>query len=156
MCSNLNEIVYLEFAIMLTRYRLKLANLKYKFLIGELRVCTYCCKVVLTYLQSNNIEEDVLADLKALQEELLPPKPSIKSLDAESGIRGNVADLERQPSTHIRRKTVYGFMEENYTIKSRQGPFYYFIKKNVCFDKRSLSKMRETEKEKQFENQGTF
>uniref|UniRef100_V9IJF6 1-phosphatidylinositol-3-phosphate 5-kinase n=1 Tax=Apis cerana TaxID=7461 RepID=V9IJF6_APICE len=35
---------------------------------GDLRVCTYCCKVVLSYLQSSDMRSDLSADLKALLE----------------------------------------------------------------------------------------
>ncbi|XP_065348560.1 1-phosphatidylinositol 3-phosphate 5-kinase isoform X2 [Cloeon dipterum] len=37
---------------------------------GDLRVCTYCGKVVLSYLQSSDISADLNADLRALQEDL--------------------------------------------------------------------------------------
>lgn len=39
-------------------------------ILGDLRVCTYCCKVVLSYLQSADIGADLSADLRALQEDL--------------------------------------------------------------------------------------
>ncbi|XP_046386822.1 1-phosphatidylinositol 3-phosphate 5-kinase isoform X2 [Ischnura elegans] len=37
---------------------------------GDLRVCTYCCKVVLAYLQSSDAGADLSADLRAVQEDL--------------------------------------------------------------------------------------
>jgi 1-phosphatidylinositol-3-phosphate 5-kinase len=37
---------------------------------GDLRVCTYCCKVVLSYLQSSDVGADLTTDLKILQENL--------------------------------------------------------------------------------------
>lgn len=37
---------------------------------GGLRVCTYCCKLVLGYLQNADSGVNLTADLKALQENL--------------------------------------------------------------------------------------
>ncbi|XP_032520760.2 putative 1-phosphatidylinositol 3-phosphate 5-kinase isoform X1 [Danaus plexippus] len=45
---------------------------------GGLRVCTYCCNVVLTYLRENDMTEDISPDLKTLQESLQVKFPSNK------------------------------------------------------------------------------
>jgi 1-phosphatidylinositol-3-phosphate 5-kinase len=37
---------------------------------GDLRVCTYCSKVVLSYIQSPDINADLRSDLQALEEDL--------------------------------------------------------------------------------------
>ncbi|CAG9561466.1 unnamed protein product [Danaus chrysippus] len=80
---------------------------------GGLRVCTYCCNVVLTYLRENDMTEDISPDLKTLQESLQvklvkfpsnKPSPSSReflfSHEVESGdVRSNkepLADVFRQ------------------------------------------------------------
>ncbi|KAJ8686685.1 hypothetical protein QAD02_022479 [Eretmocerus hayati] len=75
---------------------------------GDLRVCTYCCKVVLSYLQSSDMRSDLSADLKALQEDL-EEKYGNNSLPAS---RKSSEVSENQ--TVIRRKTSVGYMEEKY------------------------------------------
>lgn len=79
--------------------------------IGDLRVCTYCCKVVLSYLQSSDMGADLTADLKALQEDLrvkygndLPPL-------AEKSANSVVDD-----ETQVCRKSSVGYMEEKYAL----------------------------------------
>ncbi|XP_053980102.1 1-phosphatidylinositol 3-phosphate 5-kinase [Hylaeus volcanicus] len=76
---------------------------------GDLRVCTYCCKVVLSYLQSSDMRSDLSADLKALQEDLQvkygsDPPPTTQKCENET-----VED-----ETSICRKPSVGYMEEKY------------------------------------------
>ncbi|XP_050725052.1 1-phosphatidylinositol 3-phosphate 5-kinase-like isoform X2 [Eriocheir sinensis] len=91
---------------------------------GELRVCTYCCKVVLSYLQSSNLAADVLADLRALMDDLLPnpvgqPIPGAGNNDfaAYGSLAGNGAALATPRGT-LRRHSL-GFQEEKYVAKTR-------------------------------------
>ncbi|XP_037795533.1 1-phosphatidylinositol 3-phosphate 5-kinase-like isoform X2 [Penaeus monodon] len=99
---------------------------------GELRVCTYCCKVVLSYLQSNNLAADVLADLRALQEELLPPTPD-QSCNAQhhdaafSSMQGS-STPSATPRGTLRRRPSLGFQEEKYAVRTRysSGDFQVF------------------------------
>ncbi|XP_045450604.1 putative 1-phosphatidylinositol 3-phosphate 5-kinase [Melitaea cinxia] len=46
---------------------------------GGLRVCTYCCKVVLTYLRENDMSGDISPDLRTLQESLQVKFPDSKA-----------------------------------------------------------------------------
>ena len=90
---------------------------------GDLRVCTYCCKVVLSYLQSSNLAADVLADLRALQEELLPPMLSQFSGAGarESALYSSSASntpLTTPRGAHRRRHSL-GFQEERYVARTR-------------------------------------
>ncbi|XP_069947039.1 1-phosphatidylinositol 3-phosphate 5-kinase isoform X3 [Cherax quadricarinatus] len=99
---------------------------------GELRVCTYCCKVVLSYLQSSNLAADVLADLRALQEELLPPTHGQPlgshyqdaTLYSFSGSNTPLAT----PRGTLRRRPSLGFQEEKYATRTRysSGDFQAF------------------------------
>ncbi|XP_012274493.1 1-phosphatidylinositol 3-phosphate 5-kinase isoform X2 [Orussus abietinus] len=78
---------------------------------GYLRVCTYCCKVVLSYLQSSDMRSDLTADLKALQEDLRVKygneSPPLARKDATEIIDDEV---------EVRRKPSVGYMEEKYAL----------------------------------------
>ncbi|XP_068238143.1 1-phosphatidylinositol 3-phosphate 5-kinase isoform X3 [Palaemon carinicauda] len=87
---------------------------------GELRVCTYCCKVVLSYLQSSNLAADVIADLRTLQEELLPPTPNqscAQTLDSNLPSGSNTPLTT--PRGTLRRRPSLGFQEEKYISRQR-------------------------------------
>ncbi|EFA00380.1 1-phosphatidylinositol 3-phosphate 5-kinase [Tribolium castaneum] len=89
---------------------------------GDLRVCTYCCKVVLSYLQSSDVGADLTADLKLLQENLqskfgndvLSPtvQDNIQNLNKDSVEVGNI----------LRRKISVGYQEEKFA--SGQSSMY--------------------------------
>ncbi|KYM97169.1 1-phosphatidylinositol-3-phosphate 5-kinase [Cyphomyrmex costatus] len=76
---------------------------------GDLRVCTYCCKVVLSYLQSSDMRSDLSADLKALQEDLQVKYGNDSPLLARKHANETMGD-----ETSICRKPSVGYMEENY------------------------------------------
>ena len=80
-------------------------------------MCTYCCKVVLSYLQSSDVGADLTADLKLLQENLqskfgstlISPTAtlqdsSIQNLNKDSVEVGNI----------LRRKISVGYQEEKF------------------------------------------
>ncbi|XP_076280826.1 1-phosphatidylinositol 3-phosphate 5-kinase fab1 isoform X3 [Lasioglossum baleicum] len=79
--------------------------------IGDLRVCTYCCKVVLSYLQSSDMRSDLSEDLKALQEDLQVKygndQPPLTQMNANESV---------EDETSICRKPSVGYMEEKYAI----------------------------------------
>ena len=102
---------------------------------GDLRVCTYCGKVVLSYLQSADMGADLSADLRALQEDLqtkfgnttnaspainyssnLGPVQSTTSLTPSSGERDDI----------IKRKPSVGYQEEKF-VQARLEFFVRFI-----------------------------
>ncbi|XP_075225146.1 1-phosphatidylinositol 3-phosphate 5-kinase fab1 isoform X2 [Lycorma delicatula] len=84
---------------------------------GDLRACTYCGKVVLSYLQSADMYADLSADLRALQEDLL-----IKFGTPNSNLPSNI--IPNQASNlcpinvdHIetsKRKSSVGYQEERF------------------------------------------
>lgn len=79
---------------------------------GDLKVCTYCSKVVLTYLKSSNIAADLKSDLRALQEDLsnkLSTTAVSLQIDGDSGL----ANIQR-------RKVSVGYQEERFV--SNQTP----------------------------------
>ncbi|KAB7498624.1 Lateral signaling target protein 2-like protein [Armadillidium nasatum] len=79
---------------------------------GELKVCTYCFKVFSCCIKTNNFEEDVMADIILLEEELLPV---VNASNLPSGEL--TGEHERRLILEKRKRR--GFMEENYTVKSR-------------------------------------
>lgn len=81
----------------------------YFLYLGDLRVCTYCCKVVLSYLQSSDMRSDLSADLKALQEDLQVKYGNDSPLLTRKHTSESMGD-----ETSICRKPSIGYMEENY------------------------------------------
>ncbi|XP_012269678.2 1-phosphatidylinositol 3-phosphate 5-kinase [Athalia rosae] len=76
---------------------------------GDLRVCTYCCKVVLSYLQSSDMGADLTADLRALQEDL-----QVKYGSDTTPVTQRRINNDADPEIQTRRKTSVGYMEEKY------------------------------------------
>lgn len=71
-------------------------------LLGDLKVCTYCSKIVLTYLKSSDINSDLKSDLQALQDDLAN-KFQLQSEDRHTSV------LE---SALPQRKVSVGYQEE--------------------------------------------
>jgi len=82
---------------------------KYLCVTGDLRVCTYCCKVVLSYLQSSDMRSDLTADLKALQEDLQVKYGNDSPLLTRKHTSESMSD-----EMSISRKPSVGYTEENY------------------------------------------
>lgn len=88
------------------------------FLPGDLRVCTYCCKVVLSYLQSSDMTSVLSADLKALQEDLENKYGS--EIISSTPIAPNDP---LKDETRVSRKPSVGYMEEKYAIRRSSGGY---------------------------------
>ncbi|XP_017482911.1 PREDICTED: putative 1-phosphatidylinositol 3-phosphate 5-kinase [Rhagoletis zephyria] len=72
---------------------------------GELKVCNYCSKIVLSYLKSPNIAVDLHADLQALQQDLT------QKLEE----RNESFKTEALPvTTNLTRKVSVGYQEERF------------------------------------------
>ncbi|XP_011310721.1 putative 1-phosphatidylinositol 3-phosphate 5-kinase [Fopius arisanus] len=82
---------------------------------GDLRVCTYCCKVVLSYLQSSDMRSVLSADLKALQEDLQVKYGDIPSPHQKTHIPEDDTAPHRKPSV--------GYMEEKYALGRATGSY---------------------------------
>lgn len=99
---------------------------------GDLRVCTYCCKVVLTYLQSADIEAELSADLRALQDDLQSKfgseyTPALEE-DRLPVVSCNSYNLPNDSAAEFkRRKISFGYQEERF-ISSRYIYSVTFIK----------------------------
>ena len=90
---------------------LKITRYIFFIITGDLRVCTYCCKVVLSYLQSADIGADLSADLKALQEDLQTKFGNIVK-NADNFQTGNVSSCDisekGEANSSLRRKLSVG------------------------------------------------
>ncbi|XP_055628535.1 putative 1-phosphatidylinositol 3-phosphate 5-kinase isoform X2 [Toxorhynchites rutilus septentrionalis] len=73
---------------------------------GDLKVCTYCSKVVLTYLKSSDIAADLKFDLKSLQEDL--------SNKLSTGVVAVQVDGDSSMANVQRRKISVGYQEERF------------------------------------------
>ncbi|KAJ8957069.1 hypothetical protein NQ318_007282 [Aromia moschata] len=79
---------------------------------GDLRVCTYCCKVVLSYLQSSDLGADLSADLKILQESLQSKfGSSLSPRVIEDNVVQTLSSTPSETST-LKRKISVGYQEE--------------------------------------------
>ncbi|CRL00836.1 CLUMA_CG014086, isoform A [Clunio marinus] len=73
---------------------------------GDLRVCNYCSKVVLTYLKSSDINADLKSDLQALEDDL-----SSKFVGTSSGSSINLMPESERNSL---RKVSMGYQEDKW------------------------------------------
>lgn len=84
-------------------------------LIGDLRVCTYCCKVVLSYLQSASKDVVLSPDLVSLRNELhvkLGNNEVLTNSNVATNYFKNVTETTNSPS----RKISIGYQEENFAL----------------------------------------
>lgn len=86
---------------------------------GDLRVCTYCCKVVLSYLQSTDAGADLTADLKVLQESLMN-KYGVSPISSTSVYSSTlsptiaISDNLDVGGSLLKRKVSVGYQEEKF------------------------------------------
>ncbi|XP_050300649.1 1-phosphatidylinositol 3-phosphate 5-kinase [Anthonomus grandis grandis] len=96
---------------------------------GDLRVCTYCCKIVLSYLQSANFDATLSADLKALQQNL-----QSKFGDSNIGISDDLSPNKPLSSSEsndcLKRKISVGYQEERFG--SDGSPTSYLTNEEKC------------------------
>ncbi|XP_045464624.1 1-phosphatidylinositol 3-phosphate 5-kinase [Harmonia axyridis] len=79
---------------------------------GDLRVCTYCCKIVLSYLSSEN-GTDLTTDLKALQENLRTKLSISSPITPSNFLQDNSSQIIKfEPSEGPRKSLVGGYQEE--------------------------------------------
>ncbi|KAK4877008.1 hypothetical protein RN001_009514 [Aquatica leii] len=102
---------------------------------GDLRVCTYCCKVVLSYLQSPDVGADLTADLRALQENLLnkygATSPGGNAMSNSTTTLNVISNSTLEGSGTLRRKISLGYQEEKFAI-GRSNPGNYLSQEEKC------------------------
>lgn len=100
---------------------------------GDLRVCTYCSKVVLSYLKSSDINADLKSDLQALEYDL-----SSKFVgNSSSPTNSNNHSSETSP----RRKISVGYQEER--LVSNANILSNADRKNILQQSNSLKALYE-------------
>lgn len=109
--------------------------------IGELRVCNYCSKVILSYLKSSDINADLKSDLQSLEENLsnkfVATSPSLVTEDIES------------PS---RRKISIGYQEERLVTNTNVNALSFADRRNILQQSNTLKSLYE-EMIKHYKNQ---
>lgn len=99
---------------------------------GELRVCNYCAKVVLSYLKSADINADLKSDLQALEDDL-----SSKFVGTSSSSTNLNSLTERSPH----RKVSVGYQEER--LVSNPNILSNADRKNILQQSNSLKALYE-------------
>jgi 1-phosphatidylinositol-3-phosphate 5-kinase len=100
---------------------------------GELRVCNYCSKVVLSYIKSPDIAQDLKSDLQALEEDL--SNKFVTTPDASSTSSGSTT---RSPY----RKASVGYQEER-LVSSTTNALSNADRKNILQQSHSLKSLYE-------------
>ncbi|CAH1155707.1 unnamed protein product [Phaedon cochleariae] len=80
---------------------------------GDLRVCTYCCKVVLSYLQSSDFAIDLSTDLRCLQESL-QSKFGVETPKISDDTNSKTPSTSLSDGNTLRRKISVGYQEETF------------------------------------------
>lgn len=100
---------------------------------GDLKVCNYCSKIVLSYLKSPDIAVDLHADLQALQQDLtqkLEEKSDINSIEVSSTRASSI------------RKISVGYQEERFATHIGNG-LSIDDRKNILQQSNSLKTLHE-------------
>lgn len=105
----------------------------FQSLIGDLKVCTYCSKIVLTYLKSSDINSDLKSDLQALQDDL----SSKLSLQHETATATG-----SQESASPQRKISVGYQEER-LLSHPKNPLSNVDRKTILQQSTSLKVLYE-------------
>ncbi|XP_053672847.1 putative 1-phosphatidylinositol 3-phosphate 5-kinase [Anopheles nili] len=84
----------------------------------DLRVCNYCSKVVLTYLKSSGIADELKPDLKALQDDLVQ---KLSTLQPSGGNGADAGGPSAPVSGRNRRKISVGYQEERFAASAGSG-----------------------------------
>lgn len=99
---------------------------------GELRVCNYCSKVVLSYLKSSDINADLKSDLQTLEDDLSSKFVSSPNISSGSSFVG-----DRSPH----RKVSVGYQEER--LVSNPNILSNADRKNILQQSNSLKSLYE-------------
>ncbi|KAG5896372.1 hypothetical protein JTB14_005849 [Gonioctena quinquepunctata] len=84
---------------------------------GDLRVCTYCCKVVLSYLQSSDFNTDLSTDLRVLQENLQSKFGKDDPLNILEDNTLKISSSNSADENTSKRKISVGYQEEKFASR---------------------------------------
>ncbi|KAG4067595.1 hypothetical protein HA402_005367 [Bradysia odoriphaga] len=111
---------------------------------GDLKVCTYCSKIVLDYLKSSEINSDLKLDLQALQEDL-SSKFSLQSTN----------DPQDSSTSQRHRKISIGYQEER-LVSQLNSTLSNADRKNILQQSNSLKSLyEEMTKALSYQNRGS-
>lgn len=83
--------------------------------LGDLRVCTYCCKVVLSYLQSAAKDVVLSPDFISLRNELQVKLSNHEILSNSNRSTKYFENVIEKTHSHSRKVSV-GYQEENFAL----------------------------------------
>lgn len=105
---------------------------------GDLRACTYCCKIVLSYLKSPDAGTHLTADLRALQEDL----QSKFGNDGQVNMPQNVvphSSKDNSDTSSIKRKISIGYQEEKFALGRSTNTNYISVDERIKILRNSVS-----------------
>lgn len=86
-------------------------------ILGYLRACTYCCRIVIGYLESLDLAPDLTVCLKQLQESV-ENKSNLQSDIATNLVQNKLSPVGSMDSLEVggtlRRKVSVGYQEEKF------------------------------------------
>lgn len=107
---------------------------------GDLRACTYCCKIVLSYLQSPDIGAHLTADLRALQEDLQSKfgnTASGQTTTQQSTVTHSNKD--NNDTSSVRRRISIGYQEEKFSLGRSSNTNYISTEERIRILRSSVS-----------------
>lgn len=66
--------------------------------VEDLRACVYCCKLVISYMESSDISADMKADLQSIQEDLQTKLRRDYDNQPSTAVTPNESVAKRKPS----------------------------------------------------------
>lgn len=104
---------------------------------GDLRACTYCCKIVLSYLQSPDVGTHLTADLRALQEDLQNKFGNEGQITQQNVVPHSSKDNSDTGS--LRRRISIGYQEEKFALSRSANTNYISVEERVMILRNSVS-----------------
>ncbi|XP_020800567.1 putative 1-phosphatidylinositol 3-phosphate 5-kinase [Drosophila serrata] len=101
---------------------------------GDLKVCNYCSKIVLTFLKSSS--SDIGQDLQALQQHLS------NKLEVQDGATPHAKNPQQQRAP-LSRKTSVGYQEERFSSQTNYNTLSIDDRKNILQQSNSLITLHE-------------
>lgn len=98
-----------------------------QLILGDLKVCTYCSKIILSYLKSLDIDSDLKLDLQSLHDDL----------SNKLSTYNNAYQMPDQPSAQMHRKFSVGYQEER-LVSHRKSSLSNSDRKNILQQSNSL------------------
>lgn len=135
---------YVTFTLLLRSLQQTKRTIHCCFIAGDLKVCTYCSKIVLDYLKSSEINSDLKLDLQALQEDLSSKFSHQSSIDPQDS-----------STSQRHRKISIGYQEER-LVSHLTSTLSNADRKNILQQSNSLKSLfEEMTKALSYQNRGS-